>query len=250
MPKNYFADWVMASAKYGIRFANTHSAGDRSNHTMLKMMEEADKQYGSGTTKGWELDHCNMVNPVDIPLAAKLGVGFSCAITGLEGVEGSKDVADEFGEKVADTFVSPVKTMIANGIHPSMDSVSWRALELAISRKVNGKVWGPEERVDRATALRMATTFASEYILKADKLGTLESGKLADLVVLDKDYMTIPEDEIATIQPQMTVFDGKIVFVHSQFAQEYNLKPAGAIVSTYEELKARRKPFGFSAGGG
>ncbi len=42
------------------------------------------------------------------------------------------------------------------------------------------------------------------------------------------------------MQPQLTVFDGKIVFAHPQFAQEYNLSPKGAVVATYKDLAARR----------
>jgi hypothetical protein len=67
-------------------------------------------------------------------------------------------------------------------------------------------------------------------------------------VVLDKDFLAISGEEVANIQPQVTVFDGKIVFVHSQFAQEYNLRPAGAVVSTYQELIKRRN--GQGGGGG
>ena len=86
----------------------------------------------------------------------------------------------------------------------------------------------------------MATRWAAEYVMKGDQLGSIEPGKLADMVVLDKDYLTIPGEEVAKIQPQVTVFDGKIVFVHPQFAQEYNLRPAGAVISTYEDLVARK----------
>jgi hypothetical protein len=70
------------------------------------------------------------------------------------------------------------------------------------------------------------------------------------LVVLDKDYMTVPEEQISEIQPQVAIFDGRIVYVHSQFAQEYNLRPSGALVSTYKDLVARRKPASVRGGGG
>ena len=120
-----------------------------------------------------------------------------------------------------------------------------------ITRKDNdGKVWGPQERLDRPTALRTITQWAADYMLKGDKLGSLEAGKLADLVVLDKDYMTIPEEQISDTQPQLTMLDGKIIFVHSQFAQEYNLRPPGAVVSTYQDMVKSRKPrIGVSMGG-
>ena len=129
--------------------------------------------------------------------------------------------------------------------------VLWQDIGTAITRKDRtGKVWAPQERVDRPTALRMYTRWAADYVLKPELLGSIEKGKLADLVVLDKDYMTIPEDQIKEIQPQFTIFDGKIVFVHSNFAQEYNLRPQGAVVSTYKDLIARRqRRTSFGAGG-
>jgi predicted amidohydrolase YtcJ len=127
------------------------------------------------------------------------------------------------------------------------NSYIWEDLEAAITRKDrNGKVWAPQERIDRPTTLRMMTSWAADYVLKGDKLGSIEPGKLADLLVLDKDYLTVPEDSIHTIQPQMTIFDGKIVYVHSQYAQENNLRPSGALISTYNDLVAQRK---FRAGG-
>jgi hypothetical protein len=89
----------------------------------------------------------------------------------------------------------------------------------------------------------MLTSWAAEYVLKGNQLGSIEAGKFADLLVLDKDYLTIPEDDIGGIQPQLTLFDGKIVFVHQKFAEEYDLHPEGALVSTYPDLvraRARR----------
>ena len=66
----------------------------------------------------------------------------------------------------------------------------------AITRKYDGKVWQPEERIDRVWALKMWTSWASEYVMKPEKIGTLETGKLADMVVIDRDYLTVPEDDI------------------------------------------------------
>jgi len=65
-------------------------------------------------------------------------------------------------------------------------------------------------------------------------------GKFADLVVLERDYRTIPELEISEIRPVVTMMGGQIVFLRTDYSDEYNLKPAGAEISTYEELQARR----------
>jgi adenine deaminase len=104
--------------------------------------------------------------------------------------------------------------------------------------------------VDRPTALRMYTRWAADYALKGDKLGSIEAGKLADLVVLDKDYLTVPGDDIGKLTPQLTVFDGRIVYVHPDFSQENNLKPKDATIATYSQLIARRKRMTNYSGGG
>ena len=70
----------------------------------------------------------------------------------------------------------------------------------------------PEEAIDRVTALKMTTTWGSEYMLAEDTLGTLEPGKYADFAVLDKDFFTIPIEEIRDLKVVMTGLNGKIVY--------------------------------------
>jgi hypothetical protein len=94
--------------------------------------------------------------------------------------------------------------------------------------------------VDKTTALKLITRWAGEYVLKGDKVGSIEKGKYADIAVLDRDYMTIPNEEVSDIRPQLTMLGGKIVFLNSKFSEEYNLKPMGAMISTYEDLVKRR----------
>ncbi|OFW27225.1 MAG: hypothetical protein A3H27_02295 [Acidobacteria bacterium RIFCSPLOWO2_02_FULL_59_13] len=248
---NYFRDWLQASGRYGVRFANTHVSGDRSYSILLATMEQIQKQYGPDATRNWALDHCDMVNPADLPLAGKLGATFSCYSSPIERGAG---IAASYGEEVAQKFISPVKSMLNAGakvvFEMDSDANVWQALERLITRKDSkGKVWGPQERVDRTTALKMITRWAADYLLRGDKLGSIEAGKLADLVVLNRDYMTIPEEEIRGLQSRFTVLGGKIIYVHPDFAQEYNLRPAGAVVSTYDELKARRNPLRDYSGG-
>ena len=68
------------------------------------------------------------------------------------------------------------------------------------------------QTVSREDALRAHTTNNAYLLFKETQLGSLEKGKRADLVVLNKDYMTVEEDEIKNLYSVMTVVDGKIVY--------------------------------------
>jgi len=238
---NYFRDWVFTMGKYGIRFANVHVAGDRTVSLLLDIAEQLQKQYGPLATKGWQMDHWEFVNPADAPRAAKLGIGFSCFIDNSFGR--IQATADAYGDKVANTYVVPAKTLLNAGVKVVFETdggPEWPCIELFITRKDSkGKVWGPQERVDRPTILKMATRWAEEYVLRPDRIGSIEKGKLADIAVLDRDFMTIPEDDISEIESNLTIMDGRIVYVNKNFAEEYNLHPEGAVISTYKELRAR-----------
>jgi len=81
----------------------------------------------------------------------------------------------------------------------------------AITRKTTqGKVIYPQERITRVEALRMWTTWAAYMEFSEKTKGSIEAGKLADLVVIDRDYLTCPEDDIKKIDPVMVILDGKI----------------------------------------
>jgi predicted amidohydrolase YtcJ len=84
---------------------------------------------------------------------------------------------------------------------------------VAITRKTaQGEVVTPEERITRAEALKMYSIWPA-YLHHAEKeRGSIEAGKFADLVVIDRDYLTCPEDEIRNITPVMTIVGGRIAY--------------------------------------
>ncbi len=232
---NYFAEWYSQVSQDGLRAANTHMSGDESHSRFLSALERIDRA-NPGSVKGWGMDHCDLIDPQDIGRAGKLGLMWSCDL----GDAVSTDVAAAFGEQVLHTYAVPIKSMLEAGINVSQEG-EWEGIELLITRKDdNGKVWGPDQRVDRKTALRISTQNGANYVMKGDRLGSIELGKLADLVIIDRDYMTMPEDEISEIQSLMTMLGGKFIFVHSDFSREYNFRPEGAVIGTPEELRQRQ----------
>ena len=84
---------------------------------------------------------------------------------------------------------------------------------MAITRRTTeGKVIYPEEKITREQALRMYTNGSSYLHFSEKKTGSLEAGKYADLVMIDRDLLTCAEDEIRAIQPLATLVEGKLRF--------------------------------------
>lgn len=88
----------------------------------------------------------------------------------------------------------------------------------------NGKVWNANEKITREEALYMYTSWAARYTGDEDRLGSIEPGKLADLVVLDGDYMKVPEEEISKLKVLMTVVGGKVVYAEPKFTESEGLQ--------------------------
>ena len=81
-----------------------------------------------------------------------------------------------------------------------------------------GRIWGARQAVDKETALKMFTSWASEYVLREKVLGTLEADKLADFIVIDRNYLTVADEDIDKINVLMTVVAGKTVYLDPAFA--------------------------------
>ncbi|MEE8351159.1 MAG: amidohydrolase family protein, partial [Rhodospirillales bacterium] len=88
-------------------------------------------------------------------------------------------------------------------------------LEVLVTRRVkDGRVFGPREIIDRSTALLMLTRWGADYVLRNEELGSLEPGKLADLVVLDKNPLdrNVADEDLSEIKILATVIGGDVVY--------------------------------------
>src|SRR4051812_6925276 len=84
---------------------------------------------------------------------------------------------------------------------------------IMVARKTDrGDVLYPEERITRAEALKTHTIWSAYMQFAEKQKGSIEVGKLGDLVVIDRDYLACPEDQIKDIQPVMTILDGRVAF--------------------------------------
>ncbi len=89
----------------------------------------------------------------------------------------------------------------------------WLSIYYMVTGKNNaGELANPDQALTRMEALRLYTIGNAWFSFEEDRLGSIEVGKLADLAVLDRDFLVVPEDEIRTIQAVMTLVGGAIVF--------------------------------------
>jgi predicted amidohydrolase YtcJ len=123
------------------------------------------------------------------------------------------------GEQRA-SFISPMKSAIAKGLVCSnhtdfsvcpMDPM--RVMWSSVTRRSReGKVIGPAERIDRWQALKALTINAAWQLFEEDQKGTVEAGKLADLVILDANPLTVETDDILKIKVVETLKEGVTVY--------------------------------------
>ncbi len=211
-----------AAVKAGLRISGTHSAGDQATDVLLDIIEKASAEAGMTPeqirAKRHVIDHCTMnPKPQQIVRSVKLGIIWSCAPKYL--VNSGNRVMRDYGEAPAHNWVVPVKGILDAGGRAVFEQDHTEGAQpfiniaVLVTRKDNeGRVWGAKHAVDRKTALLMATRWAAEYVLRENTLGSLEVGKWADLVVLNKDYLTVADNDIASIRSILTMVGGKIVF--------------------------------------
>ena len=111
-------------------------------------------------------------------------------------------------------------------------------------KRSDGAVLAAEEAINRVQLLKMSTSYAAYYVLKEKELGTLEPGKFADFIVYNKDYFTVPENEIPTVFPLMVVVGGKTIVLREEYAKELGTQPVGPQLKfSWEPLRPRSSEF-------
>jgi hypothetical protein len=132
-------------------------------------------------------------------------------------VVGSETTKGDSEEKL-NTFI-PLKSFVEKEIPfvLSTDNVPINPLHafwVAVVRKerVTGKIIGPGQKISREEALRALTINGAYLTFEEDVKGSIEPGKLADLVVLSEDILTCPDQEIEDIEVLSTMVGGKTVY--------------------------------------
>ena len=204
------------AAKHGFQL-NTHAIGDRANREVLDIYERTFPE-GAGGQMRWRIEHAQHLHPDDVRRFADLGV-----IASMQGVHATSDapwVYARLGVKRAESgaylwrSLIEAGVMLTNGTDTPVEDVSpISSLYSSVVRQDrDGNEFFPGQRMTRLEALQSYTINNAYAAFEEDIKGSITVGKLADITVLDRDIMTVPEAEIARAQVDMTIVGGEIRF--------------------------------------
>jgi len=208
-----------------------HWPRDASVGQLLDIFERVDRNTRIAPLR-WSIAHLNDASPRTLERMKALGVGWTVQDAMYFG--GALFV-EQAGAQAA-RRVPPVNTAQKIGVvigagtdaHRVASYNPFTALQWFLDGKTVAGVGirGPEETPTRAEALRFYTLGSAWFSHDDGQRGSLEAGKLADLAVLSKDYMTVPVDQIGGIESLLTLVGGKIVYASAPFAAAGEARPS------------------------
>jgi predicted amidohydrolase YtcJ len=209
--------------------ATFHWHNDNSVPHLLDVLERVNAETPVAGLR-WSVAHLNDASIGSLNRIKAMGVGW--LVQNAFYFRGEAFLGQRGTELVR--LVPPIVTASRMGVkigggtdaHRVMGPSPFVSLQWMLDGKtIGGTVMrGPEETPSRMEALRLYTEGSAWFIFDDDKRGSLAVGKLADLAVLDKDYLTVPVDEIGGIVSLLTMVGGRVVYADGPFAA-YEDKP-------------------------
>ncbi|MGG0409172.1 amidohydrolase [Peribacillus simplex] len=213
-------DRVVKADELGFRI-RFHAIGDAAIRLALDAFEEAVRKNGKRDSRH-AIEHIEVIDQDDIERFSKLGVIVSMQPDHM--AASSREVYSSIIGPEREKNVFLTKSLLNSGASLALGtdfpvSISlnpMRQIYTAITRVDSSgdskNTWHPEQKLTLAEALQ-AYTYGSAYgCFREHELGTIEEGKLADLVVLDRNLFDIPENEVLETKVELTINDGKVVY--------------------------------------
>ena len=204
---------AMAIAQAGLPL-HVHAELSGTIDAFLDQIEAVNREHPIKNLR-WALAHVNQINAAQLERMKKLGMYAAvhpwAVINGAIQHEG-------FGDGAYD--MPPLATIQNSGIvwglgtdgTAANQTLPFTTLYFAVTGKMAGGTKVIRQTISREDALIAHTRKNAYFVFQENNLGSIQPGKLADLVVLDRDYLTIPADQIKDIKPVMTLVGGKIVY--------------------------------------
>jgi predicted amidohydrolase YtcJ len=228
IPPERLVPMVRAAVESGLQFT-AHSVGDGAVHALLDAYEKVNKEKTVAPTRPC-ITHSNFMSREAIDQAARLGVVVDIQPAWL--FLDTRTLTAQFGYDRL-RFFQPLHSLfaahvLAGGGSDHMQKIGslrsinpynpFLAMWVAITRRAksyDGQLH-PEEALTRAEAIRFYTINNAHLLFLEDRIGSLEDGKQADFVVIDRDILTCAEDAIKDTLAVTTYLDGKRVFERRQ----------------------------------
>ena len=197
---------------------NIHAIGDAANREVLNIFERAYAAAGAGADLRWRIEHAQHLNVKDIPRFGSLGV-----IASMQGIHATSDgpwVYRRLGKERAQEGAYVWQklwqsgTMVTNGTDAPVEDVDPIAsFHATVSRRLSdGSVFYADQRLSREQALASYTINNAYAAFEENLKGSLTPGKLADIVVLSHNILTVPEEEILNAEVLYTIVGGKVLY--------------------------------------
>ena len=196
---------------------NTHAIGDRANREVLDLYERVWRDAGAtGTGLRWRIEHAQHIHPEDIPRFGQLGV-----IAAVQGIHCTSDgpwIPARLGNTRAEITsyrwrdLLDTGARLNNGTDTPVEAIDPIASFFAsVTRRAGtGEAFHREQAMTRMEALQSYTLGNAYSAFEENVKGSLTPGKYADIVVLSRDILTIPEDDIPSARVDYTILGGKV----------------------------------------
>lgn len=196
-----------------------HAIGDKANNIILNIFEDIIRENGARDRR-WRIEHAQHLLPEDIKRLGRLGI--LASVQPYHAIDDGRWAEKKIGAKRAQTTYA-FRSLLAAGAKLVCGS-DWSVAPLdpilgiyaAVARQtLDGKHpdgWVPEEKISLEDVIQGYTINGAYAEFAEDFKGSIKIGKLADLVVLDRNLFDIPVEEIKDVRVQMTILNGRIIY--------------------------------------
>jgi len=219
----YIQEDVTKLVEKGIPF-RLHISYNENITTFLDVLETINEKTPLDGLR-WSIEHAETISPENIARVKRLGGGI--ALDMKMAMHGDGFIKTHGLEKALQT--PRLRQLVDSGIPLAITTDAFRASSynpwIGISWMITGKsvsgseILAKDNRLTREEALKLVTIGPTWFENQESEMGKIIPGNLADFTLLNKDFFTIPEDEIKTISSVLTVLDGRIVFGEEEYSK-------------------------------